>query len=90
VLGLSRLYPPGHVAILRLYGPIAGGARTADWIELVPEHVTLPLRYLRCGSNARESGSGSGVRQSMSPVRFVRRLSRAAECERTSRCAVSC
>ena len=35
VPGLSRLYPPGHVAILRLYGPIAGGARTADWIELV-------------------------------------------------------
>ena len=35
VLGLGRLYPPGHVAILRLYGPIAGGARTADWIELV-------------------------------------------------------
>ena len=24
-----------RVAILRLYGPIAGGARTADWIELV-------------------------------------------------------
>lgn len=35
VPGLGRLYPPGHVAILRLYGPIAGGARTADWIELV-------------------------------------------------------
>lgn len=35
VPGLSRLYSPGHVAILRLYGPIAGGARTADWIELV-------------------------------------------------------
>ncbi len=35
VPGLSRLFPPGHVAILRLYGPIAGGARTADWIELV-------------------------------------------------------
>jgi protease-4 len=32
---LRRLFPPGHVAILRLYGPIAGGARTADWIELV-------------------------------------------------------
>jgi len=33
--GLRRLFPPGHVAVLRLYGPIAGGARTADWIELV-------------------------------------------------------
>jgi protease-4 len=33
--GLRRLFPPGHVAILRLYGPIADGARTADWIELV-------------------------------------------------------
>ena len=32
---LGRLFPPGHVAILRLYGPIADGARTADWIELV-------------------------------------------------------
>jgi len=32
---LRRLFPPGHVAILRLYGPIAGGPRTADWIELV-------------------------------------------------------
>src|SRR5450756_1803847 len=35
VPSLSRLFPPGHVAILRLYGPIAGGVRTADWIELV-------------------------------------------------------
>lgn len=32
---LSRLFPSGRIAILRLYGPIAGGARTADWIELV-------------------------------------------------------
>jgi protease-4 len=30
-----RLFPPGHVAVLRLYGPIAGGPRTTDWIELV-------------------------------------------------------
>ncbi|HEX5466338.1 MAG TPA: signal peptide peptidase SppA [Candidatus Limnocylindrales bacterium] len=27
-------FPGGRVAVLRLYGPIAGGARTADWIEL--------------------------------------------------------
>jgi protease IV len=33
--GVSRLFPTGRVAILRLYGPIGGGARTADWIELV-------------------------------------------------------
>ena len=26
---------PDRVAVLRLFGPIAGGARTADWIELV-------------------------------------------------------
>ena len=32
---LGGPYRPGQVAILRLYGPIAGGARTADWIELV-------------------------------------------------------
>jgi len=25
---------PGEVAILRLYGPITGGARSADWVEL--------------------------------------------------------
>ena len=33
--GMSRLFPAGRVAVLRLYGPIGGGARTADWIELV-------------------------------------------------------
>jgi protease IV len=33
--GVSRLFPAGRVAILRLYGPIGGGARAADWIELV-------------------------------------------------------
>ncbi len=33
--GLTRYFPPGHVAIVRLYGPITGGARTADWIELI-------------------------------------------------------
>lgn len=32
---LRRLFPAGHVAVLRLYGPISGGPRTADWIELV-------------------------------------------------------
>ena len=26
---------PGQVAILRLYGPITGGARSADWIESI-------------------------------------------------------
>src|ERR1035437_10832593 len=35
VPGPPRLFPPGHVAILRLYGPIADGARTSDGIELV-------------------------------------------------------
>ncbi|HEY6056656.1 MAG TPA: signal peptide peptidase SppA [Candidatus Limnocylindrales bacterium] len=32
--GVGRLFPPGRVAVLRLYGSIAGGARAADWIEL--------------------------------------------------------
>lgn len=32
---LGRIFPRGHVAIVRLYGPIAGGRRTADWIELI-------------------------------------------------------
>jgi protease IV len=31
---VGRRFPPGHVAVLRLYGPISGGPRTADWIEL--------------------------------------------------------
>lgn len=34
--GRSRLRP-GRVAIIRLYGPIGGGARTADWVEIVKE-----------------------------------------------------
>jgi len=33
--GMPRLFPPGRIAIVRLYGPIGGGARTADWVELV-------------------------------------------------------
>lgn len=32
----SRLLA-GRVAIIRLYGPIGGGARTADWVEVVKE-----------------------------------------------------
>ena len=34
-IGRRRILPPGRVAILRLYGTISGGQRTADWIELV-------------------------------------------------------
>ena len=33
--GLIRRPPSDRVAILRLYGPIGGAGRTADWIELV-------------------------------------------------------
>src|SRR6266480_91262 len=39
--GLGRFFPwrraitPGRVAILRLYGPITGGARSAEWVESV-------------------------------------------------------
>lgn len=33
--GMSRLFPPGRIAIVRVYGPIGGGARTADFVELV-------------------------------------------------------
>ena len=33
--GMGRLFPPGRVAIVRVYGPIGGGARTADFVELV-------------------------------------------------------
>jgi len=32
--GLGSPFPPGRVAILRLYGPIGGAGRTAEWIEL--------------------------------------------------------
>ena len=31
---LGRAFPPGRVAVLRLYGPISGGARIAERIEL--------------------------------------------------------
>jgi protease-4 len=34
VPGVARRLPPGRVAVLRLYGPIVGAGRTADWIEL--------------------------------------------------------
>ena len=30
-----RLVPPGQVSVVRMYGPIGGGARAADWIELI-------------------------------------------------------
>lgn len=33
--GLHVPFPPGRVAVLRLYGPIGGAGRTAEWIELV-------------------------------------------------------
>lgn len=35
VPGLRRPIQPGRVAVIRLYGPIAGAGRTAEWIELV-------------------------------------------------------
>jgi protease IV len=34
VPGIARRIPPGRVAVLRLYGPIGGAGRTAEWIEL--------------------------------------------------------
>ena len=33
--GVRRRFPPGRVAIVRLYGPILGGGRTADTVELI-------------------------------------------------------
>ncbi len=33
----GRRIAPGRVAVVRLYGSIGGGARTADWVELVRE-----------------------------------------------------
>jgi protease-4 len=32
--GLRRAIRPGRIAILRLYGPIGGAGRTAEWIDL--------------------------------------------------------
>lgn len=55
----ARLFPPGRVAVLRLYGPISGGARSADRIELV--------RHLRESSRVPavvldvDSGGGSAA-----------------------------
>jgi protease-4 len=34
VPGLVRLFPAGRVAVIRLYGPIGGGSRTVEVIEL--------------------------------------------------------
>jgi len=44
VPGMARLFPPGRVAIVRLYGPIGGGARTADFVELAAEAAGVPAR----------------------------------------------
>ena len=33
--GRWRRFPEGRVAVVRLYGPIVGGGRTTDWIELL-------------------------------------------------------
>jgi protease IV len=35
LLGFSGRFRAGRVAIIRLYGPITGGARNAEWLELV-------------------------------------------------------
>src|SRR5918999_797817 len=32
--GIATRIPPGRVAVIRLYGPIGGAGRTAEWIEL--------------------------------------------------------
>jgi protease-4 len=34
LLSRGRAIPAGRVAVMRLYGPIGGAGRTADWIEL--------------------------------------------------------
>jgi protease-4 len=39
----TRRLKPGRVAIVRLYGPIAGGPRTADWVETI-RHLTTDRR----------------------------------------------
>jgi len=55
----ARLFPRGRIAVVRLYGPISGGARSADWIELV--------RHLRESSRVPavvldvDSGGGSAA-----------------------------
>ncbi len=38
-LGRRGRLRPGRVAIVRLYGPIAGGPRSADWVETI-RHLT--------------------------------------------------
>src|ERR1700690_1532826 len=64
VPGLGRLFPPGHVAILRLYGPIADGARTADWIELVRrlrESRRVPAVVLEFAPPAGSAPASNGL-----------------------------
>jgi protease-4 len=55
-----RRLRPGRVAILRLYGPIGGGPRAADWVETVRElstHKAVPAVVLDIDS---PGGSASG------------------------------
>ncbi|MFL5756039.1 MAG: signal peptide peptidase SppA [Chloroflexota bacterium] len=59
ILGIRRRVPPGRVAIVRLYGPIAGAGRTTEWIET--------LRHLRDSKRVPavvidvDSGGGSAA-----------------------------
>ena len=56
----GRRVVPGRIAVLRLYGPIAGGARSADWVETVRQMTrqkSLPAVVLDIDS---PGGSASG------------------------------
>lgn len=57
--GMGRMVPPGRVAVVRLYGPITGGARSADWVELLThlrESKRIPAVVLDI-----DSGGGSAT-----------------------------
>lgn len=59
VPGMGRMIPPGRVAVVRLHGPISGGARAADWIELLKhlrESRRIPAVVLDI-----DSGGGSAT-----------------------------
>jgi protease-4 len=58
--GLARRLPRGRVAILRLYGPIGGAGRTAEWIEIarrLRESARVPAVVLDIDS---PGGSATG------------------------------
>ena len=57
--GVARPLPRGRVAVMRLYGPISGGARSAEWVELA--HRLRENRRVPAVVVDIDSGGGSAT-----------------------------